>query len=190
MKTCNICKIDKPLQDYNKNSTSSDGLQAMCRDCHKTINDKFNSKNNPQRMWVNGKYISKKHPLFKAGRYRTLSDAWSHIELDTRTAEGSVYIIANKAFPNWYKVGKAVSAEDRLNGYQTSSPFRDYELLYHVEFDNRHRAESDVHKLLRNVLEEDNCKGEWFKADYEVIKDMIDVTKSTEAQLDMFDDVG
>jgi hypothetical protein len=144
-------------------------------------------KRNTNRMWVNGKYIPQSHPLHKAGRYKAFDDVWSHIELDTRTTEGQVYIIANKAFPNWYKVGKAVSAEDRLNGYQTSSPHRDYELLYAVQFDNRHKAESDVHTLLRNVLSDDHCQNEWFKADYEVIKDMIDVVKNTEPQLDMFD---
>ena len=186
MKTCTNCKQDKPLSEYVKDSWSADGLEHRCKDCmHEYLSNK-----NPERMWVNGKYISKKHPLYKAGRYKTLSDAWSHIEIDTRTTDGSVYIIHNKSWPNWYKVGKAASAEDRLNGYQTSSPFRDYELLYSVEFDNRHRAESDVHKLLRNVLSEDNCKGEWFKADLDVIKEMIDVTKSVEAQLDMFDETG
>ena len=182
MRTCTQCNVTKDISEFNKAGHDSKGLQSMCRACHKKSND--------NRMWINGVYIPMTNPLHKAGRYKTLDDAWSHVEIDQRSTEGEVYIIANKAFPNWYKVGKAVSAEDRLNGYQTSSPFRDYELLYHVEFDNRHRAESDVHKLLRNVLEEDNCKGEWFKADYEVIKDMIDVTKSTEAQLDMFDDVG
>ena len=140
---------------------------------------------NPERMWVNGKYISKKHPLYKAGRYKTLDDAWSHAEIDQRSTEGEVYIITNKAFPNWYKVGKAVNAEDRLNGYQTSSPFRDYELRYSVKFDNRHQAEVQVHRLLRNVLSESHCQGEWFNADYEVIKDMIDVVHAQEKQLDL-----
>ena len=40
-----------------------------------------------------------------------------------------VYIITNDAWPDWVKVGKAVSADDRLNGYQTSSPFRDYGVI-------------------------------------------------------------
>lgn len=183
MKTCRKCNKTKPETDYY------DSMKSTCKECFKVEqaprNRQNNPKHNPNRMWVNGKYISKKHPLFKAGRYKTLDDAWSHVEIDQRSTEGEVYIIANKAFPNWYKVGKAVSAEDRLNGYQTSSPFRDYELLYSVKFDNRHRAESDVHKLLRNVLDEECCKSEWFKADYEVIKDMVDVTKASETQLDL-----
>lgn len=176
MKTCIDCNVELVL-NTNWMSCMSDEKRYICNDC--------NNVRNNTRMYVNGKYISKKHPLYKAGRYTTLSDAWSHIELDTRTAEGEVYIIANKAFPNWYKVGKAVSAEDRLNGYQTSSPFRDYELLYSVKFDNRHRAESDVHKLLRNVLDEECCKSEWFKADYESIQEVIDTVKASEAQLDL-----
>jgi hypothetical protein len=142
-------------------------------------------KRDANRMYVNGKEVSKKHPLHKPGRYKTLDDAWSHVEIDQRSTEGEVYIITNKAFPNWYKVGKAVNAEDRLNGYQTSSPFRDYELRYSAKFDNRHKAETDVHRLLRNVLSESHCQGEWFNADYEVIKDMIDVIHSQEKQLDL-----
>lgn len=183
MKTCKKCNTPKPETDYY------DSMKSTCKECFKVEqsprNQKSNPKHNPNRMWVNGKYVSKKHPLFKAGRYKTLDDAWSHMEIDQRSSEGEVYIITNKAFTNWYKVGKAVNAEDRLNGYQTSSPFRDYELLYSVKFDNRHKAESDVHKLLRNVLSEDHCKGEWFNAEYEVIKDMIDVVHSQEKQLDL-----
>jgi hypothetical protein len=139
-----------------------------------------------ERMYVNGQYISKKHPLHKPGRYKTLTDAWNNIEIDTRSSDGQVYIIANKAWEGWYKVGKAASAPDRLNGYQTSSPFRDYELLYTEQFPNRHQAESEVHTLLRNVLSDDCCQNEWFKADIEVIKDMIEVVKNTDPQLDLF----
>lgn len=180
MKTCNKCNVEL-IKGRNWYAAWEGTGQLECKDCYKEAS----VRSNGSRMWVNGKYISKKHPLFKAGRYKTLDDAWSHVEIDQRSAEGEVYIIANKAFPNWYKVGKAVSAEDRLNGYQTSSPFRDYELLYSVKFDNRHRAESDVHKLLRNVLDEECCKSEWFKADYESIQDVIDTVKASEAQLDL-----
>ena len=182
MKTCGMCKKLKELKMFSKNPTKSDGLASECKDCMHV----YLTAKNPERMWINGKYISKKHPLHKPGRYKSLDDAWSHVEIDERSTKGHIYIVHNKAWPNWYKVGKAVIAEDRLNGYQTSSPYRDYELLYAVEFDNRHRAETDVHKLLRNVLSDDYYSNEWFKADIEVIQDMIDTVKTIEKQLDMF----
>ena len=179
MRTCTRCNETKSLEEYNKAGYDKEhGRMSICRECHR--------KSNSNRMWVNGVYIPMDHPLHKAGRYNTLEDAWSHVEIDTRSSDGYVYIIENKAWEGWYKVGKAASAEDRLNGYQTSSPFRDYELLYSAQFANRHHAEADVHRLLRNVISEENCKGEWFKADYEVIKDMIEAVKINEPQLDLF----
>ena len=85
-------------------------------------------KRDAQRMYVNGKEISKKHPLHKPGRYKSLDDAWSHDKIES-IDEGEVYIIVNTAWPEWVKVGKAVNSDDRLNGYQTSSPFRDYKVI-------------------------------------------------------------
>ncbi|MEK9820466.1 MAG: hypothetical protein VW443_12860, partial [Pseudomonadales bacterium] len=76
-----------------------------------------------KRMWVNGKEISKKHPLHKPGRYKSFGDAaFSALQKDIQIKEGYVYAIRNKAWPEWVKIGKAIDAQDRLNGYQTSSP--------------------------------------------------------------------
>ena len=73
-------------------------------------------------MWVNGKYVPKAHPLWKAGRYKSFDDAaFSGLQNYTRSKEGQVYIITNSAWPEWVKIGMAVDAEDRCNGYQTSS---------------------------------------------------------------------
>lgn len=142
---------------------------------------KYYYKDNPEavrkrdslRMFVNGKEVSKKHPLYKPGRYKTLDDAWSHCEIDTRSREGEVYIIRNMAWENWYKVGKAVNAEDRLNGYQTSSPFRDYVLCYSEHFDDRHQAESSIHRLLEKHPQCLDRKGEWFKTYVPVIQEVM-----------------
>ena len=186
MKQCSKCNETKEMSEFANYSDSKDGKQFYCKPCMREYNSYTNPSENKLSMYVNGKYVSRKHPLYKPGRYKALDDAWSHIEIDERSSDGQVYIIANKAWEGWYKVGKAASADDRLNGYQTSSPHRDYELLYSVQFANRHQAESDVHKLLRNVLSDDHCQNEWFKADYEVIKDMINVVKNTDPQLDLF----
>ena len=119
-------------------------------------------KRDAQRMYVNGKEISKKHPLQKPGRYKSLDDVWSHSQIEN-TKEGEVYAIVNKAWTDWIKVGKACIAEDRLSGYQTSSPFRDYEIVAKVSTEDRHTKEKEMHKVFQHFA--DDRKGEWFKID-------------------------
>lgn len=117
---------------------------------------------NTNRMFVNGKYIPSSHPLHKPGRYKSLDDAWSHEKIES-TKEGEVYAIVNDAWLGWVKVGKAVNADDRCNGYQTSSPFRDYRIIARLETDNRHSKEAEMHKIFQHFADE--RKGEWFKID-------------------------
>ena len=113
------------------------------------------------KMWVNGKYISKSHPLHKPGRYKTFEDAaFSSLAKYEIVIEGQVYVITNPHFAEWVKVGMAIDSEDRLNGYQTSSPFRDYMLFSFVDVNDRRRAESAAHAELEKLYER---KGEWFK---------------------------
>ena len=116
-------------------------------------------RKNVKRMFVNGVYIPTTHPLHKPGRYKSLDDAWSHQKIE-QTQEGEIYAIKNTAWINWDKIGKAVNAKDRLNAYQTGSPFRNYELITSYEVDDRHVAERKIHKLL--VKHNYNKKGEWF----------------------------
>jgi hypothetical protein len=117
---------------------------------------------NTNRMFVNGKYVPSSHPLHKPGRYKSLDDAWSHEKIES-TKEGEVYAIVNDAWLGWVKVGKAVNADDRCNGYQTSSPFRDYRIIARLETDNRHNKEAEMHKIFQHFADE--RKGEWFKID-------------------------
>jgi len=113
-----------------------------------------------KKMYVNGKLIPQTHPLHKPGRYKSFEDAaFSSLAKYESSKEGQVYIITNPNFPEWVKVGMAVDSEDRLNGYQTSSPFRDYELFACWSVADRRSAESDAHALLEKLYER---KGEWF----------------------------
>ena len=61
------------------------------------------------------------------------------------------------------KVGKASIAEDRLNGYQTSSPFRDYSIVAKISTEDRHSKEREMHKIFTHFAKE--RRGEWFKID-------------------------
>lgn len=126
-------------------------------------------KDNPEAVWrrdqtkmfVNGKYIPKAHPLHKPGRYKNFEDAaFKSLAKYESSVEGQVYVVVNPNFPEWVKVGMAVDAEDRLNNYQTSSPFRDYVLQYKCNVSDRRSAESEAHSELSKLYER---RSEWFK---------------------------
>ena len=135
-----------------------------CNSCKKAHND--------ARMYVNGKYIAQSHPLYKPGRYKSFNDAaFSGLQNYNTTKAGYVYVITNTAWPEWVKVGMAIDADDRLNSYQTSSPFRDYELQYSVYCKDRRKLERTAHKAVGSIASDRN--NEWFKASIEDAVDCI-----------------
>ena len=121
---------------------------------------------NKTQMFVDGKYISRSHPLYKAGKFKTFGDAaFSSLVNYEDSTEGEVYVITNPAFVGWVKIGMAIDSEDRLVSYQTSSPHRDFTLEYTASFDDRRKAETEAHKRATLIAEEH--KGEWFKINKE-----------------------
>ena len=170
-KFCTSCETEKSLTDFHKNKTTKDGHQTYCKSCMIERLKDAHEESNKNTMYVNGKYISRKHPLFKAGRYKTFEDAaFSGLQNYERSKEGQVYIITNEAWPDWVKIGMAVDAEDRCNGYQTSSPMRDYVLRYAVNTEDRRKTEAIAHKQAEKIAER---KGEWFKMSVGQAKECI-----------------
>ena len=179
MKCCKHCNVElvagyKDKGNWNPTYAKSD--YRLCKSCFAKKYNKICAKHgiagNPKRMYVNGKYISRKHPLYKPGRYKTFSDAAfdGTYKLDS-IKEGYVYAITNPAWPEWVKIGMAVDADDRCNGYQTSSPFRDYKIEHVVVTNNRRAAEAEAHKLANKIARE--VRGEWFKLDIEQAKTIL-----------------
>jgi len=75
----------------------------------------------------------------------------------------------------------AVDAEDRLNNYQTSSPYRDYDLVYTIDTPDRRYTERVMHDILNGImtLEKQN---EWFKIETEwVIKHLEEIVEHVQA---------
>ena len=143
-----------------------------CNSCKRAKDNKVSPTYNPQRMYVNNKYVPKSHPLYKPGRYKSFNDAaFSGLQNYNTTKAGYVYVITNAAWPEWVKVGMAIDADDRLNGYQTSSPFRDYELQYSVYCKDRRKLEGKAHKAVEVIASARN--NEWFKASIEDAVDCI-----------------
>lgn len=127
---------------------------------------------NTNRMFVNGVYIPRSHPLWKPGRYSSFSDAaFENLARDKTCRKGYVYAIVNPAWPDWVKVGMAIDVDDRCNGYQTSSPFRDYEILYSCYVSDRRKAERASHKRAEKLALERS--GEWFKIDHALVREAI-----------------
>ena len=163
---CSICDVALKVGDNWYKSMAAAEI-CRCIPCQKLSSDISNLKSNPNRMYVNGKYIPQTHPLHKAGTYKSFGAlAFGSLNNYDKIKEGYVYAIVNSAWPEWVKIGKALDAEDRLNGYQTSSPMRDYKLVYSVHFEDRNVAERKAHtlaafKTAHPLNKHDN--GEWFK---------------------------
>ena len=168
--TCNTCDVE--LTDANWNSSWRKLNRTQCKDCNNPNRKNNSPRINGERMYVNGAYIPKKHPLYKAGRYKGFEDAaFSSLANYDSSLEGQVYIISNPAWEGWIKVGMAIDTQDRANQYQTSSPYRDYIVEHTVATTDRRRLESLAHTLLGNAREQRN---EWFKCDVETAKWYID----------------
>ena len=133
---------------------------------------------NAKQMYVNGKYVSKSHPLYKAGKYTGFEDAaFSSLENYKDSPQGQVYIVTNPAWGGWVKVGMAVDANDRLKNYQTSSPYRDYELVYAIDTPDRRYTERMMHSILNGIMTVEK-QNEWFKIEAEwVIKHLEEIVE-------------
>lgn len=162
-KDCSYCGVPLiPEKNWHKGNVKKGWY--VCIPCK--------TKMNNARMWVNGKHISVKHPLYKPGRYKSFGDAAFESLDNYKTAkQGQVYILYSPAYPSWIKVGMAVDAEDRLKQFQTGSPYRDYVLVKAYDTDDRRKAESEVHELLRKTH---GSKNEWFVIAAPVAKEILD----------------
>jgi len=163
---CNACGVVLTKENWVLSLSERD--VKRCKECYNTKNNK---RTNSNRMYVNGKYVPSKHPLYKPGRYKGFEEAaFSSLENFKDSLQGEVYVITNPAWPEWVKVGMAVDSEDRIKNYQTSSPFRDYNLVYTYEVDDRRAAEAAAH--VRLAKECDNIN-EWFRLPPPIANELI-----------------
>jgi hypothetical protein len=171
-KKCCGCGETKSIELFTKHKTLSLGRQDYCKVCKV----KFNAKHNSDRMYVNGVFVSKKHPMHKPGRYTANEGSFFDVvPEDDKPLAGWVYIITNEAWPEWVKVGMADDPEKRLSGYQTSSPMRDYALFEAYNVGDRRAAEKAAHDILKGTYTK---KGEWFKCNPAVADVLIRGTMS------------
>lgn len=85
---------------------------------------------------------------------------------------GYLYIITNPNFPGWVKVGTTTNLKARLQGYQTSSPYRDYKVEFLLEHPNYLDAEKRIHNSMKMFCLD--RKNEWFQVDLSIAKTRIE----------------
>ncbi|MBY6061659.1 hypothetical protein [Microbacterium esteraromaticum] len=52
LKRCGTCKKSKPLADFNRKSSRSDGLQEVCRECNRASSRKYYRENRQHHLAV------------------------------------------------------------------------------------------------------------------------------------------
>ena len=77
--------------------------------------------------------------------------------------DGYVYIITNKAWPEWVKIGRAIDENDMLRSYQTNSPLSDYWVVYSQYFNDVSAAERKAHLIAARITGKPCDNGEWFR---------------------------
>ena len=150
-KECISCSV--PLTENNWYSSFVEKKHYKCKTCY----DIRRVENRVKRGERSPSLLAK---LF----------GWKTQEVYNQVKEGSVYIMENPAWKGWVKVGMAVDPVDRLKNYQTSSPFRDYTLLYSYEVNDRRAGETAAH--IRLAKECDNIN-EWFRLPAAIANELI-----------------
>ena len=83
---------------------------------------------------------------------------------------GFVYIILNRNYPGWSKVGITVNLEGRLTNYQTCSPHRDYFYYFSCKSYSRRKVEALVLKELKTI---GRVVNEWTDVKPSIIKELV-----------------
>lgn len=144
------------------------------RESAESLNNKYLRKKKKllNHMYVGGKKVDESHPLFKPGKYPDFTEAaFNSLDNYKVNKEGQLYVMHSPSFPSWCKVGMAVDAEDRVKHFQTSSPYRDYQLVKFYNVQDRRKSEKKAHKILQDKFEN---RKEWFVASAAQIISILD----------------
>lgn len=148
-----------------ENWTEGNMLQSQyrCRSCVKKVN--------ALRIFKGGKYLGMSREAFlhmiekadhiKVRQAHRVSKLYKSPD-STYIAipEGYIYAVVNDAWPGWYKIGTALLPEKRLASYQTSTPFRDFKLVYEAFTNDRLVTERKAHNFFDSLAAD--RRGEWF----------------------------
>lgn len=85
---------------------------------------------------------------------------------------GFLYVITNKAWGNWVKIGVTENLTKRLQQYQTSSPHRDFVLEYSLQHPRYLEAEKKIKEFIKPFAK--SIHNEWYEIPIEFAKSRLD----------------
>lgn len=167
-KHTNKCRVCGDLLVLNQNipksrffpSPSRRGRNPICTPCFSKQTREWEKNNRGRHLEAHARRNRKLNATERRIKY--CADRYSAQGHRARGGgkEGWVYVIANPAYPGFFKIGKAYSLSRRLNSYQTGSPHRDYYIAGSIRVSDRHLAERAIHEYLLPYRHD----GEWFSA--------------------------
>ena len=134
IRDCRFCGVQLTEDNWTEGNVKE--RQYKCRECQSIIDRQS--------------YLRRKAKLLSSKSLKAFN----------RIREGYVYAISNPAWPNWIKIGMAVDADDRCASYQTSSPFRDYQIEAKQFTKDKSKLETQAHKEAEKL---GLRQGEWFR---------------------------
>ncbi|MAI39638.1 MAG: hypothetical protein CL599_19225 [Alteromonas sp.] len=143
--TCNVCEVELEL-GTNWTRGNKKKFVYFCRECDN----------------------AKRRANFLKQKAREIGD--QTLKKYNGSKDGYVYIVTNPAWPEWVKIGSAMDADSRCRGYQTSSPFRDYIVVYRVYTKDRLAAEHNAFEHAEKLTDRHN---EWFRMSVGQAKECI-----------------
>ena len=81
----------------------------------------------------------------------------------TKSNEGFVYIVSNKSWPFYLKIGRAIDPIQRVKHFNTYDPTRRFKLRCVKYFRDCKDAEAAMHR----VLIKERVRGEWFRVTFD-----------------------
>lgn len=78
------------------------------------------------------------------------------------TQAGFIYVLVNRQYPGWAKVGETADYEDRLKTYKSASPLDDFKMLLAIPVSDRRRAAGFLLEYFKTT---NKVRGEWIKID-------------------------